>query len=180
MIVMAIDQSLCSTGYAVLDYREGENEVREGSERYTYRTWGRITTKKNDGEILERMNKIVGEIAIVANKFEPNYIVLERPIVRNGMKTAQDLAGLYYVIACKLMRMGFSVTTVVNTTWKKSVGVEGKDRKEQKESSKKMAYELIKQEYLKDEKRFKLLNSDDEADAVCMAWYLAKEVEKNG
>ena len=172
MIVLGIDQSLTSTGYAVLDYR--------GDTHYTYKAWGRITTKKNDGEILERMNHIVGEIAKVASKFEPDWIVLERPIVRNGMKTAQDLAGLYYVIASKLMRMGFSVTTVVNTTWKKGVGIEGKDRKEQKESSKKRAYELIKQEYLKEEKWCKLFNSDDETDAVCMAWYWAKEVEKNG
>ena len=172
MIILGIDQSLCSTGYAVLDYRDNE--------KYIYRTWGRITTKKNDGEILERMNIIVGELAKVASKFEPDYIVLERPIVRNGMKTAQDLAGLYYVIASKLMRMGFNVATVVNTTWKKSVGVEGKDRKEQKESSKKKAYELIKQECIEEEKWYKLFNSDDETDAVCIAWHWAKEVEKNG
>lgn len=164
MIILGIDQSLCSTGYAVLDYRDNE--------KYIYRTWGRITTKKNDGEILERMNIIVGELAKVASKFEPDYIVLERPIVRNGMKTAQDLAGLYYVIASKLMRMGFNVATVVNTTWKKSVGVEGKDRKEQKESSMKIAYGLLNHNYEK--------INDDEADAMCIAWHWAKEVEKNG
>ena len=172
MIILAIDQSLTSTGYAVLDYKE------DG--RYTYRTWGRITTKKTDlGRTEDRINKIVGELAKIASKFEPDWIVIERPIMRRGVKTAQDLAGLYYVIACKLIRMGFSVTTVVNTTWKKGVGIEGKDSKEQKESSKKRAYELMKQK-VEEEKWIKLFNSDDETDAVCMAWYWAKWVENEG
>lgn len=173
MIVLAIDQSLTSTGYAVLDYKE------EG--RHIYRTWGRITTKKTDlGRTEDRINKIVGELAKIASKFEPDWIVIERPIMRRGVKTAQDLAGLYYVIACKLIRMGFSVTTVVNTTWKKGVGIEGKDSKEQKESSKKRAYELVKKDSLIEERWCKLFNSDDETDAVCMAWYWAKWVENEG
>ena len=170
MIILAIDQSLCSTGYAVLEY--------EADKKYRY-TWGRIKTSKEDGEILERMNIIIGHLARVASENEVDYIVLERPIVRNGMKTAQDLAGLYYVIASKLMRMGFSITTVVNTTWKKGAGITGKDRKEQKESSMRKAYELLEHNY-EELKEWKIIKSDDEADAICMAWYWAKEVEKNG
>ena len=173
MIILAIDQSLTSTGYAVLRYT---NE-----KCYTYLTWGRITTKKTDLERTEdRINKIASEIAKVASRYEPDWVVIERPIMRNSVKTAQDLAGLYYVITCKLIRMGFSVTSVVNTTWKKTIGVEGKDSKEQKESSMRRACKIIKSGYSDEKPYSRLFNSDDETDAVCMAWYLAKEVEKNG
>lgn len=173
MIILGIDQSLVSTGYAVLDYK--------GESNYSYNTWGRIKTKK---EALvrteERINKISSELVKIAMKYEPDWIIMERPIIRRGMKTGQDLAGLYYVIACKLIAIGFSVISVVNTSWKRNIGINSKASKEQKEEGKQKAKEILKRVAIKGRGRDVEFKSDDESDAICMAWYLAKEVEKNG
>ena len=164
MIIMGIDPSLSSTGYAVVDGVGTKVKLI---------TSGYIKTSPRDMEIDERINKIAHEVVGVALRTCADYIVLERPAfgMNNGVRSVQDLAGLYYVILCKLSRLGYLVIPVMPSGWKSKVGVKGKNRKEQKQS----AVDLV-------ERLFKYrVSTNDESDAICIALYGSLlEVEKDG
>lgn len=164
MIIMGIDPSLSSTGYAVVDGVGTKVKLI---------TSGYIKTSPRDMEIDERINKIAHDVVGVALRTCADYIVLERPAfgMNNGVRSVQDLAGLYYVILCKLSRLGYLVIPVMPSGWKSKVGVKGKNRKEQKQS----AVDLV-------ERLFKYrVSTNDESDAICIALYGSLlEVEKDG
>ena len=164
MIIMGIDPSLSSTGYAVVDGLGTKVKLI---------TSGYIKTSPRDMEIDERMNKIAEELVAVLVRTCADYVIIERPAfgMNNGVRSVQDLAGLYYVILCKLSRMGYLVIPVMPAGWKSKVGVKGKDRKEQKQNAINLVARLFG----------KKVETNDESDAICIALYGSLlEVEKDG
>lgn len=164
MIIMGIDPSLSSTGYAVLDGLGTKVKLV---------TSGNIKSSPKDGDIDIRINRIMAELVDIVTRTQTDYIVLERPAfgMNNGVRSTQDLAGLYYVILCKLSRMGYLVIPVMPAGWKSKVGVKGKNRKEQKQS----AVDLVERLFGKE------VDTNDESDAICIALYGSLlEVEKDG
>lgn len=161
MIIMGIDPSLSSTGYAVLDGLGKEAKILSS---------GSIKSTPKDGETDGRINKIFQEILNVALKECVDYIIIERPAfgANNGIRSTQDLAGLYYVILCDLSKMGYLTLPTMPSEWKSKVGVKGRGRKEQKENAIKLVKEIFDYE----------TTSNDEADAICIALYgTMQEVE---
>ena len=154
MRIMGIDPSLSSTGYAIISGVGKDTKIiRSGS----------IKTTPKDGETETRINTIADEVTKKIIDCCTDYIVIERPAfgMGNGVKSTQDLAGLYYVLLCRFIRMGFLVVPVMPSQWKSIVGVKGKDRKEQKQS----AINLVKQVYNRD------VETNDESDSICIALY---------
>ena len=163
MIIAGIDPSLSSTGYAVLDGLGTKTKII---------TSGSIKTTPKDGETEERINLIVDKIKRIVTQTCTDYIIIERPAYgfNNGVKSTQDLAGLYYVILCKLIEIGFLVIPVMPAAWKSKVGVKGKNRKEQKENCENLVKKIFKYN----------VSSNDESDAICIALYGSMlEVEKD-
>ena len=150
MIVVGIDPSLTSTGYAVLD----NGKLKD---------YGTIKTKTGDGENEDRINTILYKIVQIITKECADYIVIERPafLMNNSIRVVQDLAGLYYVILCKLRRLGYLVVPVMPAEWKKKLQVKGRNRQEQKQSSISKVKELYNVN----------VKSNDESDAICIATF---------
>lgn len=162
MIIMGIDPSLSSTGYAIVDGLGTKVKLI---------TSGNIKSQPRDGEVDVRINRITERLVDILVKNCVDYVVLERPAfgIKNGARITQDMAGLYYVILCKLTRMGYLVIPVMPAAWKSKTGVKGKDRKEQKQSAIDLVAGLFG----------KKVETNDESDAICIALYGSLlEVEK--
>lgn len=164
MYIMGIDPSLRSTGYAVLDGLGTEAKLVKS---------GCIKTTPEDGDTDTRINEIFRQILNVVLNEQVDYLIIERPAfgVGNGVRSTQDLAGLYYVLLCDFNRMGYLTLPVMPSRWKSKVGVKGTKRAEQKES----AMEIVKKVFNYD------TVSNDESDAICIALYGSlEEVEIDG
>ena len=161
MRIMGIDPSLSSTGVGV---------VIDGKTKY----WEAIKSSIKEGYTEDRIVKIVERVQELCKKWEIDYIVIEKPIAGavNGVRTIQDLAGLYYTIACSLMKRGYLVVPCMPSEWKSTVGVVGKKRAEQKKSSVEIASRHIgKKLGIKD---------NDIADAILIGIYGSMlEVERS-
>lgn len=164
MRILGIDPSLKSTGYGIID---SSNMSRIIS--------GRVFTEAGKYTNEERITKILDEIIKKASEYEVDYVMVERPIAGrlNGIKVVQDLAGIFYVLVCGLMRLGYLVIPTLPSEWKSKVGVKGKNRAEQKKVGKERVQELYGYE----------AKTDDESDALLIATYasmLEGEIEKGG
>ena len=157
MRVLAIDSSLRSTGWAVMDDEE-------------LVTYGTIKTD-NSLDVIDRINYIAKELKTIFRQKECEYVAMELLVVFrvNSANTIQALTGLYYHLLCEFRKLKYLVAEIPPSQWKSRCGIEGKKREEQKESSKAKVKELYDIEV-----------SDDEADAICIgicASMLEKEEE---
>lgn len=161
MIVMGIDQSLSDTGYAVIDYKS-ENE-------YEYLEIGHINLRSSMSPE-DRMNYIASSLMAKAIDNGVDYIAMEELMTPriNSMNTIKVLCGLFYVIMCKFIRSEYLIVTAYPSEWKKKIGVEGKNRKEQKASSIKVANSLLK-------RGENVVDNDNVADAICIAKFGAMQ-----
>ena len=148
MRILAIDSSINSTGWAILD----NNELI---------TFGTIKANKKL-DAIDRINYITKELKSIFNTKECEYIAIEKLVVfhKNSAKTIQNLNGLYVHLLCEFRKRNWLVIEVEPTKWKSYCEIKGRKREEQKENT-------IK--YVKSKYKVDIL--EDEADAICIGEY---------
>lgn len=162
--ILALDQSTQCSGYALFE----EQELVKV---------GHISP---DGEYIERivklkqwLDKITDELGndfevaiedIQLQEFEPNGGSRARDF---GITTFKKLAHAQGAILTLLAEKGIKYTVVPSSVWKKTCGIKGKQRNEQKKNAQNFAIDT-----------YKIKPTQDEADAVCIGFHILKNNSK--
>lgn len=149
MIIMGIDSSTTSTGWAVIDTRH------EGNLRVV--DFGVVKPGKKL-ETIDRIIYISNKLKEIIRQFRPEFIVLEEMNVMRNAKAVRALSGLITEIEVLLRNKQMLYIKMTSTEWRKKVGIKGKTREELKHSS--VSY--VKEKYSEEV-------NDDEGDAICIA-----------
>lgn len=149
MVILGIDSSTTSTGWAVIDTKF-DNELR-------LIDYGVIKPKQD--ETIDRIIYISNELKEVLRNFRPEFVVIEEMNVTRNMKTIRALSGLITAIEVMLRNRQALYVKLTPSQWRKSVGIQCKnDRKTLKQAS----VEYVREHYNENV-------NDDEADAICIA-----------
>ncbi len=154
-ILIALDESTTSTGYAVF-------------KNSTLIEHGIFSSKSKD--VLERVSYIMEEIEKLIKKYKPSDMIIEDVQITMNAATAKSLLGLQFMIEIYAHRNNISCETYRTTKWRKILGLSNSktlDRKAKKQ-------ETI--DYVKNKYRIEVLK-DDESDAIAIgtAYLLEKE-----
>ena len=144
---MGVDSSTSSTGWAIIEEQDGEIELVK---------YGSIKPKGKN--TIRRIITILDELKKIRRVNNPEMVVIEDLNVSRNMKSTKVLAGLLIAIEIDLERANYLVQELKPTEWRKSVGIKGRKREEQKKNSIQHVWD----------KYHKIVN-DDEADAICIA-----------
>ena len=149
MVILGIDSSTTSTGWAIIDTKF-DNELR-------LIDYGVIKPKQD--ETIDRIIYISNELKEVLRNFRPEFVVIEEMNVTRNMKTIRALSGLITTIEVMLRNRQALYVKLTPSQWRKSVGIQCKnDRKTLKQAS----VEYVREHYNENV-------NDDEADAICIA-----------
>lgn len=149
MVILGIDSSTTSTGWAVIDTKF-DNELR-------LIDYGVIKPKQD--ETIDRIIYISNELKEVLRNFRPEFVVIEEMNVTRNMKTIRALSGLITAIEVMLRNRQALYVKLTPSQWRKSVGIQCKnDRNTLKQAS----VEYVREHYSENV-------NDDEADAICIA-----------
>lgn len=149
MVILGIDSSTTSTGWAVIDTKF-DNELR-------LIDYGVIKPKQV--ETIDRIINISNELKEVLRNFRPEFVVIEEMNVTRNMKTIRALSGLLTEIEVMLRNRQALYVKMTPSEWRKKVGIKCKnDRETLKKASVDYAFEKYNENV-----------SDDEADAICIA-----------
>lgn len=147
MVVMGIDSSTSSTGWAILYEQDGEIElVKYGS------------IKPEGKNTIRKIITILDELKKIRRENDPEMVVIEDLNVSRNMRSTKVLAGLLIAIEIDLERAHYLVQELKPSEWRKLTGIKGRKREEQKKNSIQHVWD----------KYHKIVN-DDEADAICIA-----------
>lgn len=149
MIIMGIDSSTTSTGWAVIDTKHG------GALRLI--DHGTISPPKKY-DTIERIIYISDKFKELLRIMKPELVVIEQMNVTTNMNTVRVLAGLLTEIEVTLKRQQYLYTLLTPSQWRKAVGIKGKKREE---------FKLASQAFVLNNFYEKV--NEDEADAVCIA-----------
>lgn len=154
-ILIALDESTTSTGYAVF-------------KNSTLIEHGIFSSKSKD--VLERVSYIMEEIEKLIKKYKPSDMIIEDVQITMNAATAKSLLGLQFMIEIYAHRNNISCETYRTTKWRKILGLSNSrtlDRKAKKQ-------ETI--DYVKNKYKIEVLK-DDESDAIAIgtAYLLEKE-----
>lgn len=156
-ILIALDESTTSTGYAV--FRNN-----------TLIAHGFFSSKSKD--VLERVSYIMEEIEKLIKRYKPNDMIIEDVQITMNAATAKSLLGLQFMIEIYAHRNNISCETYRTTKWRKILGLSNSrdlDRKAKKQ-------ETI--DYIKNKYNIEILK-DDESDAIAIGTaYLLEKSEK--
>ena len=151
MIILGIDSSTRSTGWAVI------NTDYEGSLRLL--SYGTIAPKSSKMDAIDRIINIVKELISIIESYNPEFVVIEEMNVSRNMNTVRVLAGLLTAIEMLLRRRELLYIKMTPSAWRKRVGINPS----------------AKREVLKEQSRFFVERNynesvlEDEADAICIA-----------
>ena len=149
MVILGIDSSTTSTGWAVIDTKF-DNELR-------LIDYGVIKPKQD--ETIDRIIKISNELKEVLRSFRPEFVVIEEMNVTRNMKTIRALSGLITTIEVMLRNRQALYVKLTPSQWRKSVGIQCKN---DRNTLKKASVEYVREHYNENV-------NDDEADAICIA-----------
>lgn len=156
-ILIALDESTTSTGYAVF---KNSTLIEHG-----------IFSSKNKN-VLERVSYIMEEIEKIIENYKPDNMVIEDVQITMNAATAKSLLGLQFMIEIYAHRNNISCETYRTTKWRKILGLSNSralDRKAKKQ-------ETI--DYIKNKYGIEILK-DDESDAIAIGTaYLLEKSEK--
>lgn len=152
-IIIALDESTTSTGYAIFK----NNQLVD---------YGAIIEKSKD--VLERVNNIVNKICDIIRKYKPNDIVLENVQITMSAPTAKSLMGLQFIIEIISYRNNIKCTAIRTAHWRKVLGLSNSP-KINRATKKKEAMEYVKNKYNISEE------IDDVTDAICIGECFIKE-----
>ena len=156
-ILIALDESTTSTGYAV--FRNS-----------TLIEHGIFSSKSKD--VLERVSYIMEEIEKLIKRYKPNDMIIEDVQITMNAATAKSLLGLQFMIEIYAHRNNISCETYRTTKWRKILGLSNSrtlDRKAKKQ-------ETI--DYVKNKYGIEVLK-DDESDAIAIGAAFLLEKETN-
>lgn len=149
MVILGIDSSTTSTGWAVIDTKF-DNELR-------LIDYGVIKPKQD--ETIDRIIYISNELKEVLRNFRPEFVVIEEMNVTRNMKTIRALSGLITTIEVMLRNRQALYVKLTPSQWRKSVEIQCKnDRNTLKQAS----VEYVREHYSENV-------NGDEADAICIA-----------
>lgn len=151
MRILAIDQSLNSTGWAVVDTKRKKLLVCHGV----------IKPPKNE-DYVSKINYITNELKTIFRQKECEYIVLEelKLYMNNRVETIRALYGLFVHLQCEFMRRNWLVVVADPNVWRAYNGIKGKNRQEKKQATLDFVNE-----------RFGIDVTEDEADAIGIGLY---------
>lgn len=149
MVILGIDSSTTSTGWAVIDTKFND-ELRLVD-------YGSIKPPKV--ETIDRIIYISRELKQMLHDFKPELIVIEEVNVTRNMNTIRALVGLLTEIEVMLRKRQALYVKMTPSEWRKKVGIKCKN---DREMLKKASIEYVREKY--NEKV-----TDDEADAICIA-----------
>ena len=156
-ILIALDESTTSTGYAVF---RNSTLIEHG-----------IFSSKSKN-VLERVSYIMEEIEKLIKRYKPNDMIIEDVQITMNAATAKSLLGLQFMIEIYAHRNNISCETYRTTKWRKILGLSNSralDRKAKKQ-------ETI--DYIKNKYDIEILK-DDESDAIAIGVaYLLEKSEK--
>lgn len=161
--VLALDQATKKTGWSVYD---GKDLVKCGS----FESTGR--------DEIERISSVKKWVISMLDKWKPDYVFIEdiqlqkkiadSPGSFDGITTFKVLAHLQGVISNTVFERDIPLYIVLSTVWRKTCGIEGRTKTDQKRGAQLRVKELHKIEV-----------NNDTAEAVCIGFHGAKTVEKN-
>lgn len=149
MVILGIDSSTTSTGWAVIDTKF-DNELR-------LIDYGVIKPKQV--ETIDRIINISNELKEVLRNFRPEFVVIEEMNVTRNMKTIRALSGLITTIEVMLRNRQALYVKMTPSEWRKKIGIKCKNNRE---TLKKASVDYVFEKYNENV-------SDDEADAICIA-----------
>ena len=149
MIIMGIDSSSTSTGWAVIDTKH------KGALRLV--DYGTIKPPKKQGTI-ERIIYISDKFKELLRIMKPEMVVIEQMNVTTNLSTVRVLAGLLTELEIVLRRQQYLYVLLTPSQWRKAVGIKGKKRED---------FKLASQAFVLNNFYEKV--NEDEADAVCIA-----------
>lgn len=152
--ILALDQASATTGYAIFD-KENNNLINCG--KFTF-----------EGELGDRLVKIRNKIIELIKQYEITEVLFEdiqfQSNVGNNVVTFKTLSEVFGVVHELLEELNIPYTIVHSETWKSSLHIKGKNRKEQKAAAK---------EYVL--KNYNLDVSQDICDAICIGSHFLKK-----
>ncbi len=149
MVILGIDSSTTSTGWAVIDTKF-DNELR-------LIDYGVIKPKQD--ETIDRIIYISNELKEVLRNFRPEFVVIEEMNVTRNMKTIRALSGLITTIEVMLRNRQALYVKLTPSQWRSSVGIQCKN---ERNILKGASVEYVREHYNENV-------NDDEADAICIA-----------
>lgn len=155
-IIVALDESTKSTGYAIFNNKE---LIRYGAIQ---------ETSKN---VLERVDNILNEIKNILDKYKPNIVIIENVQITMSAPTAKTLMGLQFAIELLCYKEGIECTSYRTAHWRKVLGLSNSP-KLKREDKKQEALDYVQNKYNIKE------NIDDISDAICIGESYIKENEK--
>lgn len=157
MIILALDQASQVSGYSVFN---GNNLIASG-------------TFSVSGDLPKRLIKIRDKVINLIKEYNPDKVILEdiqmEENQKNNVKTFKALAQVIGVLSMYLTENKIKYDMVLASSWRSVLGIKGRTR----EVYKKNAQIYVKDNYNKDV-------SEDEADAICIGAYGARNGEGEG
>lgn len=154
-IIIALDESTVSTGYAIFK----DNKLVD---------YGAITQKSKN--VLERVNNIINEIETLIDKYNPNDMVIENIQITMSAPTAKALMGLQFMIELLAYKKNIKCTSFRTAHWRKVMGFSNSP-KLSRQQKKQETLDYVKNKYNVTE------NIDDIADAISIGECFIKENE---
>lgn len=161
--VLALDQATKKTGWSIYD---GKDLIKCGS-----------FESKGKGEI-ERISAVKKWVICMLNNWNPDYVFIEdiqlqkkianSPGSFDGVTTFKVLAHLQGVISNVVFERDIPLYIVLSSVWRKTCGIQGRTKTDQKRSAQLRVKELHKIEV-----------DNDTAEAVCLGFHGAKIAEKD-
>lgn len=150
--LLALDQAFRVTGYAIFD----DSELVKV---------GHFTMDNSDDGI--RLHQIRQKIQSLIQENEITEIVFEDIYMDGGkvnnVATHKKLAAVWGIVYELGVDLGLPITTVLATTWKAGIKLQGRSRTDQKRNAK---------QFILDTYNIKV--TEDEADAACIGTYYLK------
>lgn len=140
MVVLGLDTSTTSTGYAILD---NDKIICSG-----------VIKPNKKLDLLDKIIYIEREIKELIKQKEVEFIVIEELVMFRGSAVIRALAGLIYHLLVEFRKQEYLCVAVRPTEWRKGK-IKGKGRLELKES----AVIYVKEKY-------NIIVNDDEAEAI--------------
>lgn len=144
MIILGLDTSTTSTGFAVIDNGK-------------LISYGTIEPPKK-AELLDRIIYIEQYVKQIIKAKEIDYVVIEQLAVMRSANTTRVLAGLLYHLLVEFKKRDLLTILVRPSEWRSKCHIKGKIRSELKANT--IAYVLNK---------YGIEVGEDEADAICIA-----------
>lgn len=156
-ILIALDESTTSTGYAIF-------------KNNTLIDHGIFSSKSKN--VLERVSYIIEEIEKIIKKYKPNDMIIEDVQITMNAATTRSLLGLQFMIEMYAYKNNISCEKYRTTKWRRILGLSNSntlDRKAKKQET---------TDYIKNKYNIEILK-DDESDAIAIGTaYLLEKNEK--